>query len=248
MLRGLWRLAWLEIKIFLREPLGAIGGIAIPVAAFVIMSRVGGPKLANTPGVPRFISADLPIFAGLLTVASVVLSFVAIIAIYREGGILKRLRATPVRPYTILTAHVLVKLLFTAITLAALAVAGRRVYPIESGIPMLSFAVALLYCTVCVLALGFLIASVVPTARFAQPIGALVLYPMFAVSGLFVPLDALPTGLRAVAQVLPLTYVVSLLRGIWHGEGWLAHAGDVGILALMFVACVALSTRVFRWE
>ena len=126
MLRGLWRLAWLEIKIFLREPLGAIGGIAIPVVAFVIMSRVGGPRLANTPGVPRFITADLPIFAGLLTVASVVLSFVAIIAIYREGGILKRLRATPLRPYTILTAHVVVKLLFTAVTLAALVVAGRR--------------------------------------------------------------------------------------------------------------------------
>jgi ABC-2 type transport system permease protein len=248
MLRGLWRLAWLEIKIFLREPLGAIGGIAIPVVAFAILSRVGGPKLANTPGVPRFMSADLPIFTGLLTVASVVLSFVAIIAIYREGGILKRLRATPLRPYTILTAHVLVKLLFTAITLVALAIAGRRVYPIDSGVPFLSFAVALLYCTGCVLALGFLIASVVPTARFAQPIGTLVLYPMLAVSGLFVPVDALPAGLRELSRVLPLTYAVSLLRGIWHGEGWLTHAGDVGILAIMFAACLALSTRVFRWE
>ena len=42
------------------------------------------------------------------------LSLVTIISIYREGGILKRLRATPLRPHTILTAHVLVKLLFTA--------------------------------------------------------------------------------------------------------------------------------------
>ena len=46
------------------------------------------------------------------------MSLVTIIAIYREGGILKRLRATPLRPHTILTAHVLVKLLFTAVTLA----------------------------------------------------------------------------------------------------------------------------------
>lgn len=248
MLRGLWRLAWLEIKIFLREPLGAIGGIAIPVVAFVIMSRVGGPQLAGNPDVPRVFAADLPIFAGLLTVASVVLSFVAIIAIYREGGILKRLRATPVRPYTILTAHVIVKLLFTLVTLAALAVAGRRVYPLESGVPIASFAVALLYCTVCILALGFLIASLVPTARFAQPVGSLILYPMLGVSGLFVPVEALPAGLRALSSVLPLTYAVSLLRGIWHGEGWLAHLGDVGVLALMFAACVALSTKVFRWE
>jgi ABC-2 type transport system permease protein len=193
-------------------------------------------------------TADLPIFAGLLTIASVVLSFVAIIAIYREGGILKRLRATPVRPYTILTAHVVVKLLFTTVTLAALAVAGRRVYPLESGVPIVSFAVALLYCTLCILALGFVIASLVPTARFAQPIGTLILYPMLGLSGLFVPVEALPAGLRELAGVLPLTYAVSLLRGIWHGEGWLAHAGDVAVLGIMFAACLALSTRVFRWE
>lgn len=248
MLRGLWRLAWLEIKIFLREPLGAIGGIAVPIVAFVIMSRVGGPQLADTPGVPRFMSADLPIFVGLLTIATAVLSFVAIIAIYREGGILKRLRATPLRPYTILTAHVVVKLLFTVVTLAALVVAGRRVYPADGGVPIASFAVALLYCTLCILALGFVIASLVPTARFAQPIGTLILYPMLGLSGLFVPIESMPAGLQALARVLPLTYAVSLLRGIWHGEGWLAHASDVGILAIMFAACLALSTRVFRWE
>ena len=114
--------------------------------------------------------------------------------------------------------------------------------------PIVSFAVALLYCTLCILALGFLIASLVPTARFAQPIGTLILYPMLGVSGLFVPVEALPPVLRGLARVLPLTYAVSLLRGIWHGEGWLAHAGDVGILAIMFVACLAVSTRVFRWE
>lgn len=246
--RGLWRLTWLELKIFLREPLGVIGGIGIPIVAFVLMGRFGGPRAARNPEVPRFVAADLPIFAALLIVASAVLSLVAIIAIYREGGILKRLRATPLRPYTILTAHVLVKLLFTAVTLAGLVLAGRRIYPPGADLPIVSFAVALLYSTLCILALGFLIASLVPTARFAQPIGTLIFYPMFGVSGLFVPVEALPTGLQMLARVLPLTYAVSLLRGIWHGEGWLAHASDVAVLGVMFVACLLLSTRVFRWE
>jgi ABC-2 type transport system permease protein len=51
-----------------------------------------------------------------------------------------------------------------------------------------------------------------------------------------------------VARVLPLTYAVSLLEGIWKGESWLAHAGDVTGLVLVFVICTALSARVFRWE
>jgi len=177
-----------------------------------------------------------------------VLSLIAIMAIYREGGILKRLRATPLRPYTILTAHVLVKLLFSALTVAAMMLAGRRYLPPDAEAPLVSFGLAVLFSTACVASLGFVVASIVPTARFAQPIGALVLYPMLGVSGLFMPIEVLPAGIQALARVLPLTYAVSLLRGIWHREGWFAHAGDVGALVLVFVLSAALSSKLFRWE
>jgi len=249
MLRGLWRLTWLEIKIFLREPLGVIGTVGLPVLIYVAIGRLLGPRVGKTaPDVPRFVSVDLPIFSALLIAASAVLSLVAIIAIYREGGILRRLRATPLRPHTILAAHVIVKLVFTAITLGAMVLAGRRYYPLPATVPLASFTVALLFSTLSILSIGFLVASVVPTARFAQPIGTLIFYPMLGLSGLFVPIEALPPLLRAVARVLPLTYAVSLLRGIWNGDSWSGHAGDVVALAVMFFAFMAASARVFRWE
>jgi ABC-2 type transport system permease protein len=249
MMRGLWKLTWLEVKIFVREPLGLIGTVGVPVLLFVLLGRALGP-LARTPSarVPDFVSVDLPIFASLLIVASAVLSLIAIMAIYREGGILKRLRATPLRPHVILTAHVLVKLLFTALTLGLMVLAGRRYYPVDAGVPLVSFTLALLFCTVAIASLGFIVASVVPTARFAQPIGTLVVYPMLGVSGLFVPIDSLPSAVQAVARGLPLTYAVSLLKGIWRGEGWASHLGDVAVLALMFLALTVLSSKVFRWE
>jgi ABC-2 type transport system permease protein len=68
------------------------------------------------------------------------------------------------------------------------------------------------------------------------------------VSVLVMPVDSLPPMLQSVARALPLTYAVSLLRGIWHGDGWWAHAGDVGVLVLMFLVCTAVSAKVFRWE
>src|SRR5258706_553648 len=116
---------------------------------------------------------------------------VTIVSIYREGGILKRLRATPLRPHTILMAHVLVKLLFTAITLGAMMAAGRRYVPAGINAPFVSFGLALLFTTLSIVSMGFLIASIVPTARFAQPIGTMILYPMLGLSGLFAPVDAL---------------------------------------------------------
>jgi ABC-2 type transport system permease protein len=249
MFRGLWKLTWLEIKIFLREPMGAVGSILFPVLLFVVAGRLLGGRL--TPSAiyaNAFVRIGLPVFATVLIALSGVVSLVTIISIYREGGILKRLRATPLRPHTILTAHVLVKLALTAVTMALMVLAGKRYYPINVVFPVFGFTMAVLISTWSILSIGFLIASIVPTARFAQPIAAAILYPMVALCGLFFPLQSLPPVLRAVAHMLPLTYAVSLLGGIWKGESWLAHMGDVAGLIVIFAVCTALSAKVFRWE
>jgi ABC-2 type transport system permease protein len=249
MLRGLWKLTWLEIKIFLREPLGAFGSILFPVLIFVVVSRFAGGRL--TPGslpTAGFLRVGLPVFVSVLIALSGVLSLVTIISIYREGGILKRLRATPLRPQTILTAHVLVKLALTALTMALTVLAGKRYYSVQTDFPVFGFTIALLISTWSILSIGFLIASIVPTARFAQPIGAAILYPMIGLCGLFVPVQSMPPALQVVARVLPLTYAVSLLEGIRKGEAWSAHMGDVAALVVVFTICTALSAKVFRWE
>jgi ABC-2 type transport system permease protein len=249
MLRGLWKLTWIEIKIFLREPLGAIGTIGIPVLVFLVAGRMVGRRAALTsPVVSNFIGVGLPVLASVLILIGAVLSLVTIISIYREGGILKRLRATPLRPQTILTAHVMVKLLLSAATLVLMLVVGKRYYPAGIHVPFAGFTMALLISTCSILSIGFLIASLVPTARFAQPIGAVIMYPMMALSGVFAPVESLPPAAQAVAKVLPLTYAVSLLEGIWKGDAWWAHARDLTALALAFIVCTALSAKVFRWE
>ena len=249
MLRGLWTLTWIEIKVFLREPLGAFGMIVIPVLVFVVVGRILGYGV-SLPSLPAnsFLRVGVPVLGAILITLSAVLSLVTIISIYREGGILKRLRATPLRPQTILTAHVLVKLLLTGVTLLLMLLAGKRYYPIGIHAPLVSFTIALLISTWSILSIGFLIASVVPTARFSQPIGALILYPMVGLSGLFVAVESLPPKLQIVARILPLTYAVSLLEGIWKGDAWSAHVSDVTALILGFIVCTGLSAKVFRWE
>ena len=249
MFRGLLRLTWIEIKIFFREPLGAIGTVVVPVLVFIMLGRIASKLVPqNRVSASSVFQVDVPVFAAILISLNAVLSLVAIISIYREGGILKRLRATPLRPHTILTTHVIVKLLLTAATLVLTLLAGRRFYPLGTEVPFVSFGIALLVSTWSILSVGFVIASIVPTARFAQPIGAVVLYPMLALSGLFVPIAVMPASLQAVAKVLPLTYAVSLLRGIWRGDSWAMHTTDVIALVIVFVVCVVISSKVFRWQ
>jgi ABC-2 type transport system permease protein len=245
MLRGFWKLTWVETKVFLREPMGVIGTLVIPVVFFIALGRSGGAGTTETGSLPQ-LPFNVPILAALLISVGAVTSLVAIISIYREGGILKRLRATPLSPVTILGAHVFIKLAFTLIGLGLLVFGGRQIIPGAMDVNLPSFAAALLLSTLSILSLGFVIASLVPTARFAQPISAALLYPMIAVSGLFVPIERLARPLQLIALGLPTTHAVALMEGIWDGAGW--RLTSAAALIVVFGVCTGLSASVFRWE
>ncbi len=67
---------------------------------------------------------------------------------------------------------------------------------------------------------------------------------MVALSGLFFSIDALPTGWRVFANMLPTTHAVALMQGVWDGAGWGAHWVNVLGLVAVFAVCSAVSTKV----
>lgn len=247
-MRGLLKLTVLEIRIFVREPLGFVGAIVVPLAMFLLLGRSASPAAAPSPRTTQFLTQELPLFISIFISINAALSLVAVISIYREGGILKRLRATPLRPAVILTAHVLVKLVFTGASLALMLIAGRRFYPVTLHPHLLGFAFAVGLTTVAILCMGFLVASMVGAARFAQLIGSSIFYPMLAISGIFVPMSAMPRPLALIGNALPMSHAVALLRGAWVGADWLALLPHLGAMALTIAICLALTPRVFRWE
>jgi len=247
-MRGFLKLTWIEIRIFVREPLGFVAAIGVPVAMFLVLGRSVSPGVDHPARTTQFLAQDLPLFVSIFVSINAALSLIAVISIYREGGILKRLRATPLRPAVILGAHVLVKLVFTGISLVLVALAGRRFYPVPLHAHVAGFALAVVVSTVAILCMGFIVASMVGTARFAQLIGSAVFYPMLAVSGMFVPLSSMPRPLALLGTALPMSHAVALLRGAWVGAGWLVLLPHLGALALTIAICLALTARVFRWE
>jgi ABC-2 type transport system permease protein len=58
----------------------------------------------------------------------------------------------------------------------------------------------------------------------------------------------LPDGVRKISNFLPLTHVVTLLRGLWTGDAWNQHVTEVIVLSGMLVVGVLISAKTFRWE
>jgi len=98
------------------------------------------------------------------------------------------------------------------------------------------------------IAVGYVIAGLAPTGRVALVIGQLTFFPMMFLSGAAMPREIMPEAVRRIGDFLPLTYVVSLLQGLWFGETWDEHLTAVMILGGMLVVGAIVSSRVFRWE
>lgn len=97
-------------------------------------------------------------------------------------------------------------------------------------------------------ALGFVIASLAPTGRTANIVGMVLFFPMIFFSGATFPWEVLPEGVQMVGHVLPLTYVVQLLQGLWFAEPWGEHLLKVAVLFGMLIVGVLVSAKTFRWK
>jgi ABC-2 type transport system permease protein len=73
-------------------------------------------------------------------------------------------------------------------------------------------------------------------------------YPMLFLSGAAIPREVMPETIQRYAEALPLTHVVSLLRGLWIGESWGQHLTEVGVLVAMTVLGIIVSAKTFKWE
>src|SRR4026207_1781834 len=147
-MRGLGNLVGLGMKIFLREPMGAFGTVIAPVLVLMLFGRIGTAVMPRAQAAATsFFKASVPVFVAILIAINAVASLVAIVSIYRESGILKRLSTTPLRSQTILTTHVVVKLILTAMTLLLTLLAGRRSLITDNPVPLARFTVAVLIST-----------------------------------------------------------------------------------------------------
>ena len=235
-MRALRELAWVELKLFAREPLTVLFVLVLPVAVLYVLSGVFGSAPAD-PSVWEGLDAVsfyTPSYVALVAATVGVLSVPVQLAGYREKGVLRRFRASALPPSTLLAAHGLVAAL-TAVTGSVLLVVLAVV---AYDAPTPTHPVGLLGAAALVIAafaaLGVLLGLVLPTARAAQGLGVLLFFVFMMLGGAGPPREVLPTALQRIGDLLPVTYAGDLLRGPWLGRDWdgTALAVILGVLVL----------------
>lgn len=230
-----------EVKLFLREPAAVFFTLLLPLLLLVL--NVG----ANVPaGGPSAADVLLPGYVAMVMATAGIMALPETIATYRERGILRRLRATPVAAWNVLTAHGGVQLLVTVAGLVILVAAARITADLSAPQSWPGVALALVFGLVSTLATGFLLASVLPTARTTRAVAAALYFPMLFLSGAVFPREHLPALAQRIGDAVPLTYAIRALRDAWLGRG--IDVAALAVLAGVTVVAVALCSRTFRWE
>ena len=174
---------------------------------------------------------------------------VMIIVGYREQGILKRLKATPLSITTFLGTNIIVRVIIAIIQM--LTILGIAIFIFDAHVAGSYWLLGLIVIegSLVFIALGFAIASFAESNQTAQAIGNIVTMPMLFLSGVFFPIESFPDFIQPIIKFLPLTYLVEALRQVMmRGAKFGAVAYEMGILAIFGVVIFVFSLFMFRWE
>ena len=238
-----------ELLLYVRSRELAFFTFLLPLIFFLLLASVYGNDRIKSEGNVR--SADF-LQAGMIGYGAISIAFAGlaiVLVIRRESGILKRLRATPLPAPVYVTALLSAFLAAFAVEVVGLFVLGRVFFSVPWPHHLLSLVLALALGAVSFCGLGIGLTALIKSAEGASAVVNAIYLPTAFISGAFFSPHSYPAFLRAIADVLPLTYFLRLIRNVMlHGHEIWSQGTNVAVIAAWGVAGLAVALRSFRWE
>jgi ABC-2 type transport system permease protein len=232
-----------QLRAFMRNRKARMFTLVIPLILLALLAGVfhGGETTVNgvTVNYRQFFVPSVIVFALTLTTLAML---VASVVQQRELGILKRRRATPMPAWALIVSQSLTVVLMAIGTVALLLIVGAVAFDVRipsSGWPALVLGViggAFAFC-----GLGYALSTFADSADSAQPMIQLITFPLFFISGIWIPISELPKFLEIVAKIFPVEHVADLIHRSYVGA---VPAGPVLLDFAILVAWAALGATV----
>jgi ABC-2 type transport system permease protein len=244
------QLAWVEFKLFLREPLTVVFSLVLPLIILFVLGGVFGnePTRPGEDVVYRGVGAMsyyVPAYLALVVASVSVISIPTHLAGSRERGVLKRFRASSIAAWEVAVSQIAVAAVLSIVSGAILIGAAGLAYDFDTARSIPAVAGVFLVLVLGFAAFGILLGAVLPTARAAQAVGMLVWFVMLFLGGAGPPPEVLTGTMQAVSDFTPLWHAVQMMQNAWlgfdAGLSWLIFGGITAVSA-------ALALRFFRWE
>lgn len=245
-MRLLGKMSWLELKLFLREPLTVLFALALPLLVLFVMGGVFGNQVEA--GYYRDIGAMdyyVPAYVALVTASVGLISLPVHIAGNRERGVLKRYHASSVPSWVVVGASIATMFVIASVSAVLLVVVAKLAHNVVMPDSYTTVLAAFVLCGLAFAALGVLLGAVLPNARSAQALGVLLWFVMLILGGAGPPPEVLSGIMDPIGKVTPLRHGIRILQ-----DGWLSLDAGLSwlIVAAILVVATAAAIKYFAWE
>jgi ABC-2 type transport system permease protein len=236
-----------EARLFSRE-LGSVFWILLfPTILLLVIGLVPDFRRADESlGGQRFIDVYASVCVILAMIMAAIMAMPPVMAGYRESGVLRRLRTTPMHPAALLGAqaglHAAAVLVSVVLALGTARVAYDVPLPGDVGWYVVCVALA----TAAAFSVGALITAVSSNARVVQTVGTVVFFPMMFTAGVWLPVQTMQGWLRDVVVATPLGAAAEALNDALHGAA--PDLVDLAVMAGWTAVLSLVAVLLFRWE
>ena len=231
-----------------RDRLVLVMTLAIPAVMYGFFGLMYGQATYGAQAVSYY-DEYTPSFIGLVMLNVALMNVAPILVIYKEQGLFRRLLVTPLDMSAVWLSAISRAFVIFMVGYLEIVLIGWLMFNSLPTAPVLQLLSGLVVSTYALFSLGFLVGSLVKHANAAFTAGSLLFQPMLLLSGASIPLNQFPDVVQKIAQVIPMTHVVEVLRLSWRGE-YFSPAGLTPTLVLLAMGsiCALIARRTFRWS
>lgn len=238
-----------EFRLSLRDMNMVIFAILMPLVVLIIIGLIYSNKPAFPGAEYTFLQQSFGALASISIVAGGVMGLPLVISDYRDKKILKRYRVTPVSPVMLLMVQVVIYSIYAVVSLILLYLAAALLWGYRMPGPIFHFVYCYILVLLSMFSIGLMVGGIAPNSKMAGVIASILYFPMLIFSGATLPYEIMPVPLQRIADLLPMTQGIKLLKAASLGQ---TAANGIMIpslaMAILAIICITISITCFRWD
>lgn len=237
-----------ELKLSLRGMDMFIFAICVPVVVLIILGIIYANKPAFAGAEYTFLEQSFSALATISICAGGVMGLPLVVSEYRSRKILKRYKVTPISPALILFVQVAIYTLYALASLVLLYLTATLFFGYQFHGSVATFFGGYFLVIISMFSIGMMVGGIAPNTKMAGAIASILYFPMLIFSGATLPYEVMPSVLQRVANILPLTQGIKLLKNASLGLETSNVLLPVLIMLVIAVVCIGISLKFFKWE
>lgn len=238
----------IEGKLSIRDMNMVIFAIIMPVVILIILGFIYGNKPAFEGADYSFIEQSFGALSTIAICAGGLMGLPILISDYRERKILKRFKVTPISPTMILFVHLMIYTIYSAVSVVLLWVFAKLFWNFGMRGSYITFFIGWLVVLMSIFSIGILVGGIARNSKTASVIASVMYFPMLVFSGATVPYEIMPVQVQKVANIMPLTQGIKILKAATLGTEINNVLIPIIIMVLITIICAGMAIKFFRWE